>query len=35
MPGFEVIEFDDLHALERAAADPHAAAFMVTNESED
>lgn len=29
MPGFEIVPYDDLEALETALADPNTAAFMV------
>jgi len=29
MPGFEVVNYNDLHALEDAIKDPNTAAFMV------
>ena len=29
MPGFEIVPYDDLGALERALTDPNVAAFMV------
>lgn len=29
MPGFEIVDYDDLQALEKAVSDPNCAAFMV------
>jgi ornithine--oxo-acid transaminase len=29
MPGFEIVDYDDLKQLEEQLADPHTAAFMV------